>query len=825
MTFIDFKVFDFFDIVLLVLIPVIAMGVATVLMCRSCRSRWFFVVAWAALILVIAAGVSYLGHQVRFQRQGLLDYFAETAKAYAILFTKLGHYQIQAGNELFFSDWSETAAAAADSVPSAPLRAADAPGGIVSGKEELAATIEKLPPPAGLTVRRFDAAGKQTEVSADNPWELYAVALLRKESDGAEPQTQLAVQWKSVPSATAYCLQWNRLDKTRVTAEEYNEAWQTVYSGSQTLCTLAAPSGTLQLRVRAENGTPEDDPVFRSLYNVLTQGVAESVHIAYIYTMRFTDDGQKVYFVVSPPADANHNNEIDKHEGPTRIGEFYDYPLPNSMRKVYNKHTGAINLLTDKWGSWITAFYPLFTPDGKFEGMVGVDFPADLWYRNIQNAKFYAYVFFAASMITFFGGLLLIFRLQHSESNARAYALALRQSVNELTEAKKAVEESSRVKSEFLANMSHEIRTPMNAVLGMIHLARQTELNAKQQMYLENANQSADLLLRIINDILDFSKIEAGKMVMESHVFSLGSVINGLHTIVGHTAQNKNLHFVLPDLSASPIRLVGDDVRLQQVLVNLLTNAVKFTKEGKVELQIDEIESNGQKITLQFSISDTGIGMTAKQMSAIFRPFMQADASTTRKFGGTGLGLTICKNIVEMMHGKIWVESTVSQGTTFYFTAEFDLPKSAGEQSSLMTASSGGAENISRDVIIPPELHGKRILLAEDNKINQMVASELLRMKGFDVDIAENGKVALDLLKYNTYAAVLMDIQTPEMDGLEAVNELRKNPKWANLPVIAMTAHAMSSDRSISLDAGMNDHITKPIDPNQLYQTLIRWIK
>jgi CheY-like chemotaxis protein/anti-sigma regulatory factor (Ser/Thr protein kinase) len=365
----------------------------------------------------------------------------------------------------------------------------------------------------------------------------------------------------------------------------------------------------------------------------------------------------------------------------------------------------------------------------------------------------------------------------------------------------------------------------MNAVLVMIHLARQTELNAKQQMYLENANQSADLLLRIINDILDFSKIEAGKMVMESHVFSLGSVINGLHTIVGHTAQNKNLHFVLPDLSASPIRLVGDDVRLQQVLVNLLTNAVKFTKEGKVELQIDEIESNGQKITLQFSISDTGIGMTAKQMSAIFRPFMQADASTTRKFGGTGLGLTICKNIVEMMHGKIWVESTVSQGTTFYFTAEFDLPKSAGEQSSLMTASSGGAENISRDVIIPPELHGKRILLAEDNKINQMVASELLRMKGFDVDIAENGKVALDLLKYNTYAAVLMDIQMPEMDGLEAVNELRKNPKWANLPVIAMTAHAMSSDRSISLDAGMNDHNTKPIDPNQLYQTLIRWIK
>jgi signal transduction histidine kinase/ActR/RegA family two-component response regulator len=450
-------------------------------------------------------------------------------------------------------------------------------------------------------------------------------------------------------------------------------------------------------------------------------------------------------------------------------------------------------------------------------------------------------------MVCFFGCVWLIARLQNSEFAMKLYAVELSHSVTELTQAKRDAEVAARAKSEFLANMSHEIRTPMNAILGMTYLTLQTDLTARQREFLESAEQSATLLLRIINDILDFSKIEAGKLTMERRVFSLQGVIDGLELIVGELARRKMLKLELRCELNLQDRLSGDAVRLQQVLVNLLTNAIKFTKSGEVVLNVWQKSRDGETITFLFSVRDTGIGMSELQVASLFQSFTQADASTTRKYGGTGLGLVICKNIVQMMGGEIWCESKPNCGSTFFFTARFEIPDPAEMTSSNILPDSGLATDKLKTQSLPTQIKPQaywqvnkhlqfnantfanmalnvRVLVAEDNHVNQLVLSELLRARGCRVDIAENGKAAVEMVRKSEYDIVFMDIQMPEMDGIAAVKLIRQDDKYGNLPIIALTAHAMSGDRELSLAAGMNDHLTKPIDPQQLYKALTRWI-
>ena len=533
-----------------------------------------------------------------------------------------------------------------------------------------------------------------------------------------------------------------------------------------------------------------------------------------------------------------------------------------------------------------------------------------------------------------------------------------KENARQLEIAVKSADQATQAKSDFLANMSHEIRTPMNAIIGMSYLAMQTSLSRKQADYVNKIQSSAEALLGIINDILDFSKIEAGKLDLEAVPFNLNDTIDHLVQIISHKSQEKSLELLIdlaPDL---PLDLVGDSLRLGQILINLANNSIKFTDQGEIVIRAKPIKQDEKNVTVEFSVCDTGIGMTEEQLGRLFQSFSQADASTTRKYGGTGLGLTISKTLTELMQGEIWVESTSGEGSQFYFTATFgiaqentshiqaspaslvDLPvlivdDSVAAREILFTMSeslgfkpglaASGAEalekltlaeqnnqpyklvlsdwkmphmngielgeriisegflsvppkfvivtaydrdemlakaqhiNLASSITKPvcasilfdtvlkvmgetqnllPERENKRldisfaesivgaeILLVEDNEINQQIAVELLEMAGLIVTVASNGKIAVDSVEHKTFDAVLMDIQMPVMDGYTATKEIRQDEKNINLPIIAMTANAMSGDKEKCIAAGMNDHLPKPINPQDVYKTLAQWIK
>jgi signal transduction histidine kinase/CheY-like chemotaxis protein len=532
--------------------------------------------------------------------------------------------------------------------------------------------------------------------------------------------------------------------------------------------------------------------------------------IIYVYTAVL--ERGRVYYVLG--TDFLYRVPGDT-EPPELIMAPHDTPDP-TLRRALERHVTAVNEepVKEAVRSYMSAYAPFFDHNGRFVGVIGVD----MWVRNfdaridaIRRAGIGAFA--AVALLSVLTGFVVL-RLSRTAQRARRRdrVVQLR-----LAEAKKLAEgraqraqEAASAKSDLLAVMSHEIRTPINGVLGFANLLLDTPLNNEQREFAQTVRRSSDALLTVINDVLDYSKIEAGRMSIEQIDMNLQSVCDGVRAILQSAALERGVSMRIDYDDRLPKYIKGDPARIRQVLLNLAGNAVKFTESGSVHITVTQLDATRLKV----GVTDTGIGISSEQLATLFQRYTQADSSTARRYGGTGLGLAISKTLVELMGGEIGALSTPGAGSTFWFV----LPLRAGAPTELAVPAPPPP---------PSSPERPRLLLVEDNFVNQRVALYLLAKLGYEVDVAQNGREAIDRLSRTRYRLVLMDCQMPEMDGFETTRLIRDPASRVldhDVPIIAMTANAFPEDRARSIGSGMNDFLSKPVDPSMLAAMLTKWL-
>jgi PAS domain S-box-containing protein len=484
----------------------------------------------------------------------------------------------------------------------------------------------------------------------------------------------------------------------------------------------------------------------------------------------------------------NTHGELLRKGGNTGLNrnDFYETIIKEKKPVVYESK----NFSKSGKQYWvITTLTPIIGANGEVEKIIAID--SDITLRKQMEQD-----------------------LVHANKIAEHSLMKGNKALNELKKAKKELEDSMKVKEQFLANMSHEIRTPMNAIVGFTNLISKTELNDEQKKYIDAIKTSGENLLVIINDILDFSKIQSGKLLLEKIEFNLPEVISGLSKIMDEKLKEKKLELITKIDTNVPKLIVGDPIRLNQILLNLVGNAIKFTEVGEIRVEVNLIAEEVDFWNIQFFVIDTGIGIPAEKQNVIFDGFTQASNETTRKYGGTGLGLTIVKQLVELHGGNISVESELGMGAAFVFNLKFDKHCSSNQIN---------GTSVIENENLPDKTKKLKILLVEDNLLNQILAKKVLSDWEWDVQVAENGIQAIKLLEQENFDVILMDIQMPEMDGYETTQIIRRNNDSfkAETPIIAMTAHAMSGEAKKCINAGMDDYVSKPFEAKELYSKII----